>query len=359
MRVLLLYIDTGFGSRSLARSVACALRDRGAESQLVALHHLLPPWLNQALFDQYEQWCLRGAGAFKAIYRTPCFYPALYRAMPPMLRWRGNERSQHAYAAFSGHSVVVACSFYCAFFARWYASQFRLNVKVVGVLGDYAISPGWRLPLDLLFSSHDYDSAAMTWHRQRGVPILPLGIPTQLGPIITPGAWGHVLVAGGGWGLMPGFDPIATLVDMPEINGVMVACGRNQALAEALDNAYADQIESGRMIVLRAVDQLTAHYDRAQIVVTKAGGLTLTEAAIARRPMIVTGALPGHEQANLDVFKRNHALWLADTPQGLRRCITTILNAPEVVERRCAQAARLTNPHAARHIAQEMINLLR
>jgi UDP-N-acetylglucosamine:LPS N-acetylglucosamine transferase len=45
-------------------------------------------------------------------------------------------------------------------------------------------------------------------------------------------------------------------------------------------------------------EEMPAHMDWAHVVVGKAGGLTVTEALTAGRPLVLCGAIPGNESAN-------------------------------------------------------------
>ncbi len=108
----------------------------------------------------------------------------------------------------------------------------------------------------------------------------------------------RVLVTSGGFGV----GPIRSIVrSFAGIVGVelTVVCGRAEGLVRAV-RAVAGR--SGvRAEVLGFERDMPARVAAAHVVVGKAGGLTVSEALTAGRPMVLAGAVPGNETINAEL----------------------------------------------------------
>jgi len=77
--------------------------------------------------------------------------------------------------------------------------------------------------------------------------------------------------------------------------------------------------------------------DSADLYLTKPGGISVTEAAHKRLPMVFVNAVAGCETHNLNFFLSHGAAMTADTPEELARTCLALLDDP----------ARLTEMAAA------------
>jgi len=76
----------------------------------------------------------------------------------------------------------------------------------------------------------------------------------------------------------------------------VVVCGRADKLVERVKTIAAR--ERVRATVLGFERDMPARVAAAHVVVGKAGGLTISEAMAAGRPMAIVGAVPGNEAIN-------------------------------------------------------------
>ena len=94
----------------------------------------------------------------------------------------------------------------------------------------------------------------------------------------------------------------------------------------------------------------------ADVMLSKPGGLTSTEAAAANVPFVAVKAIPGCETCNAAFFQQHGmALSARDDAEAVAFAIQLAID-PERAER-MRRAQRETLPaHAARHIAQFVLN---
>jgi 1,2-diacylglycerol 3-beta-galactosyltransferase len=122
-----------------------------------------------------------------------------------------------------------------------------------------------------------------------------------------------VLVIGGGEG-MGNLSSVARAVAQagPDIQLVVVT-GRNEALKGKLE-AVSWEVPT---TILGFVDNMPALMHSADLLVTKAGPSTISEALGCGLPMLISGALPGQEDGNAEWAVATGAALFTPTPQEL------------------------------------------
>ena len=138
--------------------------------------------------------------------------------------------------------------------------------------------------------------------------LYPLGIPTadtgverispeeakrQLG--LDP-AKEYLLIAGGSMGAGALEEVVEILYRVRSLHKckLIMVCGNNQQLYSRLQKRYADKIE-----LVGYTDKMPLYLKAGSIFITKPGGLSSTEAAAARIPLIHICPIPGCETKNM------------------------------------------------------------
>ncbi|MGV3487411.1 MAG: MGDG synthase family glycosyltransferase [Tuberibacillus sp.] len=133
----------------------------------------------------------------------------------------------------------------------------------------------------------------------------------------------NILVAGGSSGL----GNIIGLVKHanPDFKfRYTVLCGKNEKLYQELKGLQDSSIEALPYIASRdAMDDL---YNRMDAIITKPGGVTVSEALRKRIPIFVHSALPGQEDINLQYLTENHLVYLLKADSHFEEQIARVLH---------------------------------
>lgn len=113
------------------------------------------------------------------------------------------------------------------------------------------------------------------------------------------------LVSGGGWGLGKLERTAKSLLKKKWACRLLVVAGENRSLYHRLKNL--EKKNPGRIIVTGTIPSLFNPMKNALAVLTKPGGLTVTEAMILKKPLILLDPLPGAEEKNLRYLVRHGA----------------------------------------------------
>jgi 1,2-diacylglycerol 3-beta-galactosyltransferase len=163
-----------------------------------------------------------------------------------------------------------------------------------------------------------------------------------------------VLMVGGGEGMGPLFDTARAIARQPERFGLAVVAGRNERLRSKLDKVEWEI----PTFIYGFVSDMPEMMQAANVLVTKAGPGTITEALNAGLPMVLYSRLPGQEEGNVDyVVDKGVGIW-APGPEPAAAAVARWLRRPEDIERASAVCREIARPAAAKHIAELIVGNL-
>ena len=93
----------------------------------------------------------------------------------------------------------------------------------------------------------------------------------------------------------------------------------------------------------------------ADLLVTKAGGMTLAEALAAELPLLLYGSLPGQERRNERFASRAGIALAARSPRDLARLLERALAEPELLEHLRESIRRVRRPDATSRVVDEVL----
>ena len=96
--------------------------------------------------------------------------------------------------------------------------------------------------------------------------------------------------------------------------------------------------------------------EACDVVVSKAGGLTCSEALIKRAPLVIYRPTPGQEVANAAFLVRGGAAVHAESVEEVEATVRRWITDPAERARVREAAGRLAHPHAAETIARRVLD---
>ncbi|MBK8137524.1 MAG: glycosyltransferase [Chloroflexi bacterium] len=163
-----------------------------------------------------------------------------------------------------------------------------------------------------------------------------------------------VLMVAGGDGMGPLLETTTALLDKRLSCQIVVVCGRNQTLKGQIDAAVA-QRGAKNVVTHGFVTNMPQFMAAADVLVTKAGPSTITEAGIAGLPIILSGAIPGQEDGNVQLVVENNAGAYAPSPQKVAATVEQWLKeGPAALAQRAERARTIARPNAVWEIADEV-----
>jgi 1,2-diacylglycerol 3-beta-galactosyltransferase len=163
-----------------------------------------------------------------------------------------------------------------------------------------------------------------------------------------------VILMGGGEGMGPLEKTARSIAQHCPSAALVVIAGRNQTLKARLE-AMQWPIPT---FVYGFVREMPDFMRAADVLVTKAGPGTISEAFIAGLPMLLYSRLPGQEDGNVTyVVNEGAGIW-APNPEKIGTILQDWLAHPEKRLQASAACQRLARPQAARQIAHLLIETI-
>jgi len=157
-----------------------------------------------------------------------------------------------------------------------------------------------------------------------------------------------LLITSGGMGYGP-IEGIVTGLVASEMAAerlqILVVCGNNHTLAARLERRCHEAPVPVR--IFGFVETMPELMQASDLLVTKAGGLTIMEALTVGLPMVLCGIIPGQESLNAEYVVSQGAAVSAPHPRDAVARALQLVEHPEQLEAMRQKAKRLSRPHAA------------
>jgi 1,2-diacylglycerol 3-beta-galactosyltransferase len=373
-RLLFIYSDTGGGHRSASEAIIEALETGYAGQCRIEMVDLLKeyaPYPFNRLPNIYPELVRRPRG-WKHSYRlvdSPRRVRAVNGALWPYVRKAARELvrkhpadllisvhpianapliralEQHHRAASRPPPFVVVVTDLVSTHAFWFHRAASLTIVPTEPAARKALDCGLSpqrlkvvgLPVAARFHQ-DMESAATI--RQR------LGWP-QDRPM--------VLILGGGDGLGPIENAVRAVASAGLQAGLAVVTGRNQDLRARL-SARRWPIPT---FIYGFIDQMPAFMRAADVLFSKAGPGTISEALSAGLPMVLYSFLPGQEEGNVGYLTDSGAgIWAPDHA-AMVAALRRLLEQEGAYEKAVAACRSLARPQAAAEVADILMAQVR
>ncbi len=364
MRVLILTASYGSGHNEAARSLAAGFRARGAEAVVVDhFRELVHPLFERASRGLYMALLRRAPLVWSAAYALGDWLSSDSPLAFGVTRL-GTRRLAARLQALRPDAVVSVHATPAAAMSALAAEGHRLPPHTT-VVTDFVAHSQWiargidRYCVAAEEVGHEFVARGIPreYVHVTGVPIraafeqpvdgaaarAELGLRLDA-PVVLAMAGSHGRV-----GRLP--EIIHALARMPAPVQAIVVAGRDSALTARLQ-----RLAAGTSIrVLGYVDDVRTLMAAADLLVTKAGGMTLAEALAAELPMLLYGSLPGQERRNERFASRAGMALAARSRRELARLLERALAEPELLEHLRERIRRVRCPDATERIVDQVV----
>lgn len=345
MKTLILTCNTGEGHNSAAAAVTDAFAVNGHTCDRADALAFLARWASRLICRWHVTLYRYMPKAFDTGYRAAEQHPNAFRKKSKLYRilTLGRERL-YRYLVSNGYDTVICPHVFSALLVTAVREKYPdLPIRVCFIATDYTCSPIVReCRMDAFMIP---DESLREEFVTKGVPadrILVTGIPvrqaflTQKARAEARAACGippenrHLLVMCGSMGCGPMEELTHLLAEQaPENVTVQVICGTNERLRRRLENLYA---QKSNVLICGYVHNVPELMDSADVYLTKPGGLSVTEGATKRLPMVFVDAVAGCEEYNLRFFLERDMAMTADTPEKLAEACLYLLDHADARE---------------------------
>lgn len=368
MKVLVLSVTAGQGHNSTAKAISDYLTGVGADVRVLDTMR----YINRALGETVDKGYLFVSSKAKPVYKGAYRLAELRKkssteANPAIITAKMFSPKLKKYIDNYNPDVIICTHIFPAMSLDILKSENKLKAKTIGILTDFAFHPFWEEGVLI-----DYvvvpNSSLLYKAREKGFAdsqVLPFGIPINpkfersISKTDAKQMFGldkdktTILLMGGSMGY-GNIDK--TLKKLDAIDGdfqIINICGNNKRTKERIDSMSF----SKKVLNLGFVDYVDELMDASDIIVTKPGGLTISEALAKGLPMVIINPIPGQEDRNTE-FLVNSGCAMAVSPTfELDEIIFLLSNNPERLRIMRESIALYAHPDSTRHICDFAISL--
>ncbi len=372
-KFLFLSANVGAGHSAAAEAVIQALKslEPDSESRIVNSYYYASAFVGKMVEDGYIQ----------MVKFIPQLYGLLYErreragTISGLKNWAihtSAENFMHLVDEYRPDVIVCTHAFSCGV-SSVLKEQMGLRIPVVGVVTDFVVHPFWIYNnLDLYtvatceIAEHlSSKGVAPEKVEVTGIPIDPrfgnsqdvsalkkrLGLKEEM-PIL--------LVMGGGIGMGPVNRIMKALKKITIPMYAVIVAGKNNHLLKRLNEDMKKLTQSPVNVrVLGYINNVYDYMKAADILVTKPGGLTSSEALAVQLPMIIVRPIPGQELRNTRYLLGQRVAVRVSDENNLAETIETLLNNPSRLNQMRVKARPLGQPEAAMKVARRVLDLSR
>jgi processive 1,2-diacylglycerol beta-glucosyltransferase len=264
--------------------------------------------------------------------------------------------------------TVIGTHFISAALLENYRRKKKKAFNIAVTLTDYEFHPVWIVPnVDLYFTASEEVKGSLSFYGIAPERIIPSGIPIHptfseekernelLGKYGLNGELPVVLISAGSFGVTPLGEVIAEFRVIKDDFQIVVVCGNNSKLRKDLETKQKSELRLKKVFgFVDFMDELMAMSD---LLITKPGGITVSESIAKGLPMIFIEPIPGQEEANADYLVEQGAGVKARILPVLIDKLGLLIRDPGKLADMSKRAKALSRPYAAKTIVEKIIEL--
>ena len=371
-KIIVAHVPAGAGHQKSAEAIAGAIEKAQPDVKVTLMDSL------SGMTPRY-QWAFT-QGYLDIIHKHPAVWGGAYhlsdlkglsKVVAKLHRMSNSSHGQAFEEIVSDHhpDIFIATHFFPAEVASYLKMTGRLRGKLITVITDYMPHNLWISPgTDAYVVGMELTKHELIW---RGVPaekIHVLGIPidpkfslkldrrafaARLG--LDPSIF-TLLIVSGGFGTGPMEQMVQALNSLlPPAVQVLVVCGKNTALKEKVEAMKPDFPH--KLFPFGFVDNMDELMSVSDLMVTKPGGLSCTEAMMKELPMVLVAPIPGQEARNAKIIEKFGAAVLAGPVEKALPIIQELRANPARLKDMAHRGASAGRPNSAAETARLALSL--
>jgi processive 1,2-diacylglycerol beta-glucosyltransferase len=170
-----------------------------------------------------------------------------------------------------------------------------------------------------------------------------------------------ILLMGGSMGLSSMKKAFKHIMNVDRTLKLIAVCGNNESLKESLEKKVVLITEQGlnnkTVEILGFTNNIAELMDISDVIITKPGGITVSEALTKKIPMIIPFYIPGQEEENTEVLLEAGAAIEVDV-KDMEEKIAYLIDNPEELIKMKESIGKVTRTHSLDNTVSLAISLI-
>lgn len=336
-KVVILSCSTGQGHNSCAQALMEYFEGQGVRCEIRDSLDFISPWFSRFISWGHSFIYRYLPNLFRWGYRYSEGHPTMFREKSMVYKMlMVGENRLYQFITVGGFDAAICTHVFSAIMLTHMCKRHPKSIETAFVATDYTCYPGVNATqLHHYFIPHEQLAGAF---EACGIPkdrLTATGIPVARSFFVKTDRMEakrqlrislesrHLVMMCGSMGCGPMLKLLKQIIPrIPEDDEVSVLCGTNKYLHARLSRQYRAH---ANIHVIGYTNQVPLYLDSADLYITKPGGISITEAAAKKLPMVFVNAVAGCEQHNMDFFANIGAATTAETIDHLASESASIL----------------------------------
>ncbi|MDR0458990.1 MAG: hypothetical protein LBG68_00800 [Coriobacteriales bacterium] len=374
MRVLILSVTAGGGHQAAADAISDELQTHDVNTVVLDIYK----YINRFIYDAIDKGYALSTRYASDVYRIFYQFIENRHKRPTLVQYDPvsmvNTLLALRFERFTDNfepDCIVCTHPLAAQIVNGLKARGKIAAPVIGIITDFTILPYWEdcTDIEYIVVANEllyYRAMKKGFAQER---ILPFGIPIkskfaqsihrpearqQLGLLLDQPA---VLLISGSMGHGDMAEMVREILANSLELQLVVVCGKNKRLFNQLVSMNGGSPKTERLMVFDYTDKVDLLMDAVDCIVTKPGGLTVSEALAKRLPMILVSPIPGQEERNTEFLLNIGAALHVTKTFSLDEAVFFLFNNPGRLRIMKESIDMISKPKSAKTLADFILGL--
>ncbi len=361
--IIILTASTGAGHNQAAANLKRLFEERGIYVHIVDMFKSTSKSMNTLISDGYKLLATKLPKAYGVFYKSVDSWAAnkivfknVFLATEIRLKWIFNE--------FKPDLIISTHPFGAPIVGKL-KDKGRIDIPFVQIVTDFKAHYAYiHDEVDAYIVASDFTANSLIEKGIDDKKVHVYGIPTREEFLqkntrhFSSDRPFRLLIMGGSMGLQSMESAVNQLLKVEKQMKLIVVCGNNEALANKLTKQHRVEIDKGFLEVYGFVDNIHELMDHADLIISKPGGLTTTEAIHKSIPMIIPFAIPGQEEENTSFLVENEMAIEVKNVDELQHHIELLIDDVDQYKKMVANMLNLSKTYSVDAILDLCISML-
>ncbi|MGG7176940.1 MGDG synthase family glycosyltransferase [Clostridium paraputrificum] len=336
-KVLILTTSTGQGHNQAANSLIEAFTEEGFEC---VRHDFLAnnsKFLNDMIVGGYEISASKLPNTYGVFYKLTDS-KVILKLLP--LVFNNTIKKLNSLINSTKPDIIIGTHPFTVSILAKLKSQ-GMNVPFISVVTDFKAHYTYVSPLvDAYITASEYTKKSLV---DRGINpdiIFPIGIPIKENfyesdkeiSKIKDNGYFNLLLMSGSMGLKNISYVLDELLTNPNKLRITVVCGNNEKLKNSLSKKCQSTYPNKKLHILGFSNDIASLMEFSDVIISKPGGLTVTEAIAKNLPLIIPFVIPGQEMENTEFLTSSGYAYYVKDIQNINPTVNKLIQNPEYLK---------------------------
>lgn len=374
MKVMILSVTVGNGHNATAKAIGDMLSSKGVEVKIIDTYKCVNKIVQKAIDKGY----MFSIKHMKEVYRQGYKFAESFGGesvlnhlnLINLMNIIGASKFSEILFEFNP-DVIVCTHVFAAQLVNELKKHKVIDIPTIGINTDYTILPYWE---NVPFIDKIVLASSLLEYRavKRGIKkecILSYGIPVNpkfnksisketackelgldfLKPI--------VLLMGGGLGLGKYLKTIKKVCKLNLDMQLLVVCGSNKEQYAEIEKYLTKYRGNVKINLYGFVDNVDIMMSASDCIITKPGGLTVSEALVKDLPLILIKPIPGQEERNTEFLLNSGVALNSSKTYSVDECVYQLLMNDVQRERMCESIYKIIPQNSTENLCNYIMGL--